>query len=270
MDPFAGIFPVPVPAPNIYRSLKTIGVLGVVETVVALVAFGFEVTGLVFNDETYGNHNTYHRSLCIFGMCAALSAAFAGIWGFLSQLERVRPRARHCMFLLGILWTFFCGALSYGLMIHSIDAARTALKTRKNFEPSSTTRRPFMEAEFHVTNAVNTVSPPVGEDTVLAEIRCGAALAYAALGCLFLSSFLLNCHNLRRIMKHGHTCFPKFRYPWMSRHWSTNSTYIPTKRSMSNSLKTDPGSPVIQIDKYGSLWLLSNAPADPDNAGAQA
>lgn len=45
MDPFAGIFPAPVPAPNIYRSLKTIGVLGVVETVVALVAFGFEVTG---------------------------------------------------------------------------------------------------------------------------------------------------------------------------------------------------------------------------------
>ena len=156
---------------------------------------------------------------------------FAGIWGFLTQLTLVKPRARHCMFLLGILWSFFCGALSFGLMIHSIDAARKADKVRRDSQPTSTTRS-FVEAEFHVS-PFNTISPPAGEDTVVTELRCGAALAYATLGYLFLATFLLNCHNLRRLMKHGQTFFPRFQYPWMSRHWST---YSPARRSRSNSL----------------------------------
>ncbi|OQV25805.1 hypothetical protein BV898_00730 [Hypsibius exemplaris] len=262
MDPFAGLLPSqPV---SIYRNLILIGSLGVTQTVLSCLCIFLAVTGVALHKEMdLGSSSGYWLSAK--GICVGIFALLTGTWGFLTKLALIKPRVRHCMFLIGILLTMLAAGLCFAMCFRSLKEWRRSAKEVSHPNAKANCTALVMSA--------NVSSPQDGPSSTAAVtledsnqicfpitglLRAVDAIIYLLLGSLFLTSVFLNCQNIRRIMKNGEGFLPHYEVSWLP------AGCLGKRKQPGNVTRVNRGD-ISVIDKNGSLWVLPQGDAAAQN-----
>ncbi|XP_055330935.1 uncharacterized protein LOC129583240 isoform X2 [Paramacrobiotus metropolitanus] len=236
-----GILSTPSQEFDLFACLKALGILGLLEAVLGLTCLCTEIAGFTFR---YELHRPY--ALEAAGILIALNTMFTGLWGFLTKLELVTARARHCMLLLGISFTLVSGAEIFAMLMLSLNCARSNYYAYHNSTRSVNDVTDLYEKR-HEHDVSGIMLATKEEYFLLFVLRTMDAVLYFVLGFLFLATFLLICRNLRRIQKRGYGFFPNYRTAREGR------TFFGKKKSV----RFNENGERAVTDPDGSQWILA-------------